>query len=136
MGREQGSLWDGGGRSAEPDLAQKQPVRDVLSQHEGRYQVVDGPRLPAMWPQHERMEAPLSGGPEDSVGSQAWCAQAPEPHPVTLRAEDQGSGVGSWPQSPGGRETTRQIQDWGEEVGQVAPAGPRAGPEQGLLTES
>ena len=96
MDREEGSLWDGGGRGAEPDLAQKQPVRDVLSQHEGRHQVVDGPRLPAVWPQHERMEAPLSGGPEDSIGSQAWCAQAPEPQPSDCVGQGPGSAVGSW----------------------------------------
>lgn len=37
-------------------------MRDVLGQHEGGHQVVDGPGLAAVRPQHERVEAPLPGG--------------------------------------------------------------------------
>ena len=41
------------------DLPEQQPMGDVLRQHEARDQVVDRPRLPAMWTQHERVEASL-----------------------------------------------------------------------------
>ena len=57
-------------------------MRDVLSQHEGRHQMVDGPGLSTVRSQHKRVEAPLPGGREDSVRSQAWLAWAPEPPPT------------------------------------------------------
>lgn len=58
-----------GGWGTDPDLAQKQPMRDILSQHEGGHQVVDGPSLSTVWPQHKCVEAPLPGGHEDSISS-------------------------------------------------------------------
>lgn len=42
-------------------LAEQQPVRDVLRQHEPRHQVVDRPRLPTVGPQDKRVEASPPG---------------------------------------------------------------------------
>lgn len=66
-------------------------MRDILRQHEGRHQVVDGPGFPTVRPQHKRMEAPLPGG--------ARRTSAPEPgllrsHPVNVWAWEKGPGPG------------------------------------------